>query len=337
MFGNTKDIIAVCNNAGKTTPAAAALTANAYANAIGTWPGKAVVRWSKPWIWNLEPGNRNLEVGTRNPEISGTSGKLGFSYFPNLNGNRQCEFWFPQFGARRRGVRINLTLSHKTQFATTLRPVRPQKGPPLGSLLKPHRNAFRFVSIGVSVEILRRKQVGLFLACFHSLRSDLSDLHSLHSDLSGLRKDSSWLASTRYVATCQTFTRYIANFKKPQTTSRRINDPGIIAACHCGAEYETEYLASIDTHTATSIDSAHQISTDTPKEESVDSSSDDWGNDYYNPIMAVNDTPHDSSPEDLYDEEYKNKGILVYKFHPLRPEIQAQVETDSLLTEAYGK
>ncbi|KAF3544091.1 hypothetical protein DY000_02006996 [Brassica cretica] len=34
--------------------------------------------------------------------ISETSGKLGFSYFPNLNGNRQCEFWFPQFGARRR-------------------------------------------------------------------------------------------------------------------------------------------------------------------------------------------------------------------------------------------
>ncbi|KAG5382598.1 hypothetical protein IGI04_034068 [Brassica rapa subsp. trilocularis] len=55
------------------------------------------------------------------------------------------------------------------------RPVRPQKGPPLGSLLNPHRNAFRFVSIGVSVEILRRKQVGLFLACFYSLRSDLSD------------------------------------------------------------------------------------------------------------------------------------------------------------------
>ncbi|KAF2580255.1 hypothetical protein F2Q68_00005512 [Brassica cretica] len=29
--------------------------------------------------------------------------ELGFSYFPNLNGNRQCEFRFPQFGARRRG------------------------------------------------------------------------------------------------------------------------------------------------------------------------------------------------------------------------------------------
>ncbi|KAF2595568.1 hypothetical protein F2Q68_00009809 [Brassica cretica] len=36
-------------------------------------------------------------------EISGTSGKLGFSYFPNLNGNRQYKFRSPQFGARRRG------------------------------------------------------------------------------------------------------------------------------------------------------------------------------------------------------------------------------------------
>ncbi|KAF3505583.1 hypothetical protein F2Q69_00005985 [Brassica cretica] len=35
--------------------------------------------------------------------ISGTSGKLGFSYFPYLNGNRQCEFRFPEIGARRRG------------------------------------------------------------------------------------------------------------------------------------------------------------------------------------------------------------------------------------------
>ncbi|KAG5393516.1 hypothetical protein IGI04_023479 [Brassica rapa subsp. trilocularis] len=35
----------------------------------------------------------------------------------------------------------------------------------------------------VSVEILRRKQVGLVSACFHSLRSDLSDCQSLRSDL----------------------------------------------------------------------------------------------------------------------------------------------------------
>ena len=64
--------------------------------------------------------------------------------------------------------------------------------------------------------------------------------------------------------------------RKQQTTPRRINDPGIIAACHCGAEYETEYSASIETHTATSIDCAHQKSTDTPKEESVDSSPEEW-------------------------------------------------------------
>ncbi|KAF2614346.1 hypothetical protein F2Q70_00011575 [Brassica cretica] len=50
--------------------------------------------------------------------------------------------------------------------------------------------------------------------------------------------------------------------KKPQTTSRRINDPGIIASCHCGAEYETEYSESIKTHTSTSTDSAQQESID---------------------------------------------------------------------------
>ena len=35
----------------------------------GTWTGKAVVRWSEPWIWNLEAGIRNLEAGTQNPEV----------------------------------------------------------------------------------------------------------------------------------------------------------------------------------------------------------------------------------------------------------------------------
>ncbi|KAF3585716.1 hypothetical protein F2Q69_00029486 [Brassica cretica] len=36
--------------------------------------------------------------------ISGTSGKLGFFYFPNLNGNRKCKFRFLQFCPRRRGI-----------------------------------------------------------------------------------------------------------------------------------------------------------------------------------------------------------------------------------------
>ncbi|KAF2559604.1 hypothetical protein F2Q68_00015611 [Brassica cretica] len=75
--------------------------------------------------------------------------------------------------------------------------------------------------------------------------------------------------------------------RKPQTSSRRIDDPGLIVACHCGAEYETDYSATIETHTATSIDSAHQKSIDSPKEESVDSSPGDWKNDYYNPTMAA--------------------------------------------------
>ena len=52
--------------------------------------------------------------------------------------------------------------------------------------------------------------------------------------------------------------------------------------------------------------------------------------------MAVNDAPPET-PDDSYDEEYRKKGILVYKFRPLRPEIQAQVETDSLLAEAHRK
>ncbi|KAF3565096.1 hypothetical protein DY000_02014434 [Brassica cretica] len=58
--------------------------------------------------------------------------------------------------------------------------------------------------------------------------------------------------------------------KRPQTISRRINDPRIIAACHCGDEYKTEYSESIETHTATSIDSGHQKSTDTAYYKSVD-------------------------------------------------------------------
>ncbi|KAF3555798.1 hypothetical protein F2Q69_00014879 [Brassica cretica] len=40
------------------------------------------------------------------------------------------------------------------------------------------------------------------------------------------------------------------------------NDLGYIAACHCGAEYETEYSESIDTHTVTSIDSNESPTTD---------------------------------------------------------------------------
>ena len=66
---------------------------------------------------------------------------------------------------------------------------------------------------------------------------------------------------------------------KPQTSFRRIDDSSLMAACHCGAEYETVYSVSIETHTSTSIDNH--------LEESIDSSPDDWENDYYNPTLAV--------------------------------------------------
>ncbi|KAF2596968.1 hypothetical protein F2Q68_00012221 [Brassica cretica] len=48
------------------------------------------------------------------------------------------------------------------------------------------------------------------------------------------------------------------------------NDLGYIAACHCGAEYETEYSESIDTHTASSIDSNESPTTDEHYPTSLD-------------------------------------------------------------------
>lgn len=96
---------------------------------------------------------------------------------------------------------------------------------------------------------------------------------------------------------------------KPKTSSRRIkDDQGLIAACHCGAEYETDYSESIETHTPTSIDSFnHQKSIDNHLEESIDSSPSDiiedftegsidsWENDYYNSTFAIDTT----TPSDL--------------------------------------
>ena len=48
------------------------------------------------------------------------------------------------------------------------------------------------------------------------------------------------------------------------------NDLGYIEACHCGAEYETEYSESIDTHTITSIDSNESPTIDERYSTSLD-------------------------------------------------------------------
>ncbi|KAF2611603.1 hypothetical protein F2Q70_00011995 [Brassica cretica] len=97
--------------------------------------------------------------------------------------------------------------------------------------------------------------------------------------------------------------RWDLEVKKPQTISRRINDPGIIAACHYGDEYETEYSESIEAHTATSIDTSHPKSTDVDKEESVDTYPDEWENDYYNPTIDA--YTRQNMHTDKYDEDFK--------------------------------
>ena len=97
----------------------------------------------------------------------------------------------------------------------------------------------------------------------------------------------------------------------PVKTPQRINDPGIIAACRCGTEYETDYSASIETHTETSIDSGHQKSTDIPPKESVNSHSDDWKNDYYNLIIAAYTRQHMHTEE--YDEDYEEERATEYR------------------------
>ncbi|KAF3567029.1 hypothetical protein DY000_02014266 [Brassica cretica] len=62
--------------------------------------------------------------------------------------------------------------------------------------------------------------------------------------------------------------------------------------------------ASIETHTPASIDSANQKSINNHLEESIDSSPDDWENDYYNPTLAVH-TATPSAIATLHTEEYE--------------------------------
>ncbi|KAF3611521.1 hypothetical protein DY000_02048169 [Brassica cretica] len=102
---------------------------------------------------------------------------------------------------------------------------------------------------------------------------------------------------------------------KPHTSSGRIDDPEVIAACHCGEEYETVYSASKEIHTATSIDNAPQKSIDIDKEESIDSSPGDWENDYYNSTMAVHTAipTRDTLHREEYGEDYEEERATEYR------------------------
>ncbi|KAF2590066.1 hypothetical protein F2Q70_00040495 [Brassica cretica] len=96
--------------------------------------------------------------------------------------------------------------------------------------------------------------------------------------------------------------------KKPKTIPRRINDAGIIAACHCGAEYVSDYSKSIDTHPVTSIDTSHPKLTDVKEEKSVDTYPDEWENDYYNPTIDAYTTQNMHTDE--YDEDYEEERAI---------------------------
>ena len=99
--------------------------------------------------------------------------------------------------------------------------------------------------------------------------------------------------------------------KKPHTISRRINDPWIIAACHCGDEYGTEYSESIETNTSTSIDNDHHKLTDIPHDESVDSIPDEWENDYYNPTIGAYTRQNMHTEE--HDEDFEEDQAIEYR------------------------
>ncbi|KAF3598091.1 hypothetical protein DY000_02020980 [Brassica cretica] len=91
----------------------------------------------------------------------------------------------------------------------------------------------------------------------------------------------------------------------PSWTSR------IIAACHCGAEYESDYSKSIDTHPATSIDTSHPKSTDAVEEKMVDTCPDEWENDYYNPTIDA--YTKQNMHTDEYDKDNEEERATEYR------------------------
>ncbi|KAF3558255.1 hypothetical protein F2Q69_00013886 [Brassica cretica] len=112
---------------------------------------------------------------------------------------------------------------------------------------------------------------------------------------------------------------------KPHTSSGRIDDDrGLIAACQCGTEYYTEYSASIEIHTPTSIDSANQKSIENYLEESIDSSPDD----------LIEDFPE--GPIDSWENGYYNSTFADYEEERATAYRGICSEEDRLLNHSYG-
>ncbi|KAH0898749.1 hypothetical protein HID58_048317 [Brassica napus] len=62
----------------------------------GTWPGKAVVRWSEHWIWNLEAGIRNLDAGIQRRQSSSVPGPWAGGCLVCLQYFEELLFWLLQ-------------------------------------------------------------------------------------------------------------------------------------------------------------------------------------------------------------------------------------------------
>ncbi|KAF3533325.1 hypothetical protein DY000_02042594 [Brassica cretica] len=85
------------------------------------------------------------------------------------------------------------------------------------------------------------------------------------------------------------------------------NDLGYIAACHCGAEYETEYSESIDTHISSSIDSNESPTNDEHYPKSLDGKQ--LVDHFSLPDQFETVIP---SPNEAYDEDYwKERAIEI--------------------------
>ncbi|KAF3563270.1 hypothetical protein DY000_02014595 [Brassica cretica] len=80
----------------------------------GTWPGKEVVRWSEPWIWNLE-------AGTRNPE--GPALQLR----PKPAGTRDCRSVIPYWDLEPAGTSTHSCVSLRSDENTSFLAPRQDK------------------------------------------------------------------------------------------------------------------------------------------------------------------------------------------------------------------
>ncbi|KAF2580106.1 hypothetical protein F2Q68_00005369 [Brassica cretica] len=108
--------------------------------------------------------------------------------------------------------------------------------------------------------------------------------------------------------------------------SRRFNDPGIIAACHCGAKYEFDYSASIDTHPRASTDTAYYKSVDTDfnRAQEGDYSIGSSADEHHHESFAVETATYTPGADKLQDS-FTDEELLNMQRRDETDQIQAEV------------